>query len=242
MSASSPVLAATFSRVYAFFVSGESWNGYAATDYSSMRARDLKRHLLRLGVQEAAVNGLLDKADLIALADAFMHQQKELEHQVRIVGVVLLIGVILWLYRIRHHIYNFIVGCVEWLKSYFYPIQLKIPSLRYAWRKRLLLAGAYLLLSIVIDLYISYVQLSVLSSWILPADSTINRFSARVPSMSVSPASLLAAQSGNATDSNSFSLNVGPVIALWVCRYTKSHLESVAAEIIMTSKLNSKRS
>ncbi|CAM9296944.1 unnamed protein product, partial [Ectocarpus fasciculatus] len=188
-----------------------------------MRVRDLKRYLMKIGVSKKEVDAHLDKTELVAIGDEFWLQQRSIDTQCRVMACLLLLGVLWWAFVFRKKIYSCVVDVVAWLRSFFYQIELKVPGLKFALRKRLYVAVLCLSATIALDVYMMYVQMSVLASWVLPTDSAMNRYSARVPALSVTPAALLG--SGGATAAGGFGLNVGPVIALWVCRYTKSYLE-----------------
>lgn len=236
MSASSPLIGTTISRLFDFVVLGFNWNIGDHIDYTALRVRDLKRYLLKLGIEQKTIDSHLDKVELVALGDLYFQQQRDFEAHCRIVIILLIVAIFIWLYSIRKYLQHVVSSAVEWLQSLLIPLEQKIPSLRYAFKKRLFFAFTYLLLAIIIEFYIILVNFSVLASWILPRDSLFVRYSAPVPSISVSPATLLSKGSASSEMMGGFGVNLGPMFALWVCRYTKNFMEEASAEIIMAAK------
>jgi hypothetical protein len=201
-----------------------------AQELSTMSVRQLQRLLRSEGENPDVIAKLLDKQELKALAEAYINQ-----HNGMIVGYcalcVLAAGLVFALIIRSRYIFLWICDYFNmWLYSYIDPSIMLLPSIKYAFRKRLFLGLLCLLLCCACDIYQAYVQVSILLSWILPNYSILRKFLAPTLYFPLSPSLLTAKIPSSA------SFNFGPMITLWISRYVKSLFETWGSKIILSYK------
>jgi hypothetical protein len=199
-------------------------------DYLLMRFRDLKRQLLLLGASEDEIQRRLDKQELVDLAIFYQEiQQIKPENEgsdYDLFQIIQWIGGIILFVILFYALSNFdviLLTLQQWGQEYFYHIQQKFPALRYAYRKFLIFPIIFLLISILLDLYIAQIQISVILRWFITSDSIFLAktiyFPLQAPMMSS-----IGLSSG---------LNIGPMITTWLCQKIKQWLEIKSAEVIL---------
>ncbi|KAH8069112.1 hypothetical protein JL720_12016 [Aureococcus anophagefferens] len=72
-----------------------------------------------------------------------------------------------------------------------------------------------------------YLRLSVLVSWVAPANSWLRRFISPLPSLAVDPAMAMGASSG-------FQVNLAPMLAIWVLGYAKGAISRSVGRTMQT--------
>ncbi|KAH8065118.1 hypothetical protein JL722_2023 [Aureococcus anophagefferens] len=73
----------------------------------------------------------------------------------------------------------------------------------------------------------TYLRLSVLVSWVAPANSWLRRFISPLPSLAVDPAMAMGASSG-------FQVNLAPMLAIWVLGYAKGAISRSVGRTMQT--------
>jgi uncharacterized protein YggT (Ycf19 family) len=196
-----------------------------------LRTRDLRRALLRLGATEDEVARRIDKLELVELGRTYLAAARRREI-LWVLGFFLLVSFVVYvLVSIRGHLVEFVRWTALYVLSRFKPVKRRWKKLKIAVKNALPLAAVCVLLSILVELYMIHVQLSVLASWLLPSYSPLRRYLAPMASFSVSPSMLnrnwVFSQDSGA--SSMMGLDVGPMITLGICRYTRNFLDGVAA-------------
>ena len=202
-----------------------------AQDYSRMRVRDLKRYLLSIGISETEISQHLDKTELIKLAT--IHTNNNSSGVPIECLVLLMVAIGLCMYHSRKYMIDILNCVLDGVNSYLYPIRLKLPSIRYSWRKRQFIALLCLVISIVLDLFEIYVSMSTIASWIIPYGSKLRMYLAPTLPCTLSPNMLGKTRSQRDSFILSSGVNVGPMLTIWISRYVRKWLESKAAESLM---------
>jgi hypothetical protein len=210
------------------------------TDFSEMRVRDLQRHLLKLGIDEAKVMGILDKKEMIELAEMYANHADQMAKITIIVIISLCISVLLLLWYYRSSILYVIGQICEWLRGYFYPIVSRIETIHKCVRLKLFIPIFLFQICLMLDLYELWIQLSVLLSWVVSHTSILRQYFPPVLSLHVSPHSML--KNMNMASNNSFlsgyGINLGSMITLAIIKYIRSSIENRAAKHILRFNKN----
>lgn len=199
-------------------------------DLSTLSVRQLKGMLQKEGAKPDIIAKILDKKELKLLAEAYINQ-----HNCMIVGycalLVIVVGLVIALAIHWRHVFLSVCDYFNsWLYSYIYPSILLLPSMKYAFRKRLFVGLFCLLICCSLDIYQAYVQISILLTWVLPNYSILRKFLAPTLYFPLSP-SLITSKIPT-----SASVNIGPMITLSICRFMKSLFETWGSQIILDYK------
>jgi hypothetical protein len=227
-------------------------------DYLGMRYRDLKRHLLLLGATEYEIYQRLDKKELVDLAMEYQEQYinsgggsgngmsnsetnngissffsfnfYQIENIFQWIFVIILFCLIFCILYYWNTISSYLsIFITNWFSSYFYHIQQKFPALKYSFKKSLYVSILFLLISIILDLYIAQIQISVILRWFISSNSI---FLAKTISFPLRTSMLNSMSMGNYFN----GLDVGPMITIWLCQKIKQFFENKSAEIILLKK------
>jgi hypothetical protein len=221
------------------------------TDIENMRARDLRRFLIKFGFDEKEVSTILDKSELKKLAqEALWSKQHEAETiafnkkafywTIAALGIVLIF--ILW--EPLKEILRFFRTS---LSSAVYQIKSKFKLLRVCLENYLFLGALGFALAMIIEIIEPLMQISVIASWILPSGSPFRRFLFPWPNLPLSLDTVVglatggtkgAVQGMSTTKSalgnfGSFGVNLGPMVTIWACTWAKNRLENFGASFLM---------
>ncbi|KAH8053444.1 hypothetical protein JL722_9679 [Aureococcus anophagefferens] len=103
----------------------------------------------------------------------------------------------------------------------------RVNLAEYAWRAGSPRAAALVVLTGLCDAATYYLRLSVLVSWVAPANSWLRRFISPLPSLAVDPAMAMGASSG-------FQVNLAPMLAIWVLGYAKGAISRSVGRTMQT--------
>ena len=103
----------------------------------------------------------------------------------------------------------------------------RVNLAEYAWRAGSPRAAALVVLTGLCDAATYYLRLSVLVSWVAPANSWLRRFISPLPSLAVDPAMVMGASSG-------FQVNLAPMLAIWVLGYAKGAISRSVGRTMQT--------
>lgn len=221
-------------------------------EYLAMRFRDLKRHLLLLGVNEIEIKKRLDKQELVDLILSYSKNKlnnnnnkiinkitnifsyyshinsSNISNNITtlIILIVFLLFIILFIYYFYNIFDEIFQSLFQWILLFFqYPL-MKLPALKYSYRKNLFISFILLSLSILIDIYIVQIQISVVVRWFISSDSIFLAKTLSFP---------LQMPSNNPIGFMG-GIDLGPMITIWLAKKVKEWFESKSAEIIMKYK------
>ena len=103
----------------------------------------------------------------------------------------------------------------------------RVNLAEYAWRAGSPRAAALVVLTGLCDAATYYLRLSVLVSWVAPANSWLRRFISPLPSLAVDLAMAMGASSG-------FQVNLAPMLAIWVLGYAKGAISRSVGRTMQT--------
>lgn len=196
--------------------------------FDTMRTRDLKRYLLKLGAESLEIDKLLLREELIALAIqlSFTEQMDRYnEYQIRVAYyLTIFLGVLVFAFAIKDIFYTFMTGFLSFFGSEIFQVQLKLKTVGLCIKKGRFLALAGLILSVICDCIINWVQLSILASWVLPNQSFLRKFMINTLSLPMSPHQLLGIGESN------FALDMGPMITLAALRWLSRQFEAIVGQ------------
>lgn len=195
-------------------------------DLAQMRVRDLKTLLRALGASSAQISVRLDKNDLVDLAldlsqDAEIQKNFEASMSIgKYLAIMICVVTICYYYLPRSLVENM-----------FYKQRIKIKLLASLSKRFLFLGSLMMCLSIFLECVIPLIQLSTLLSWVIPRSSHFHSY--LIPSIpfSVNPTSILGQQ--NMSD---FSLNIGPMITLWILQVVVNRLDEYSSGILLRNE------
>jgi hypothetical protein len=117
----------------------------------------------------------------------------------------------------------------NWISSYFYHIQQKFPAVKYSYKKSLFVSILFLLISIILDLYIAQIQISVILRWFISSNSI---FLAKTISLPLRTSMFNSMSMGNLIN----GFDVGPMLTIWLCQKIKQFFENKSAEMILAKR------
>lgn len=222
-------------------------------EFLSMRFRDLKRYLLLLGVSEKEISKRLDKQELVDLA--LLYSKNKLKTSTKrilketkqtfintiisnilpesflpyisiITTSISILLILLFIYYFYNAFEELFQSFFQWLLTWFqYPL-MKLPVLKYAYKKKLFIPGILLILSILLDLYIVHIQVSVIIRWFISSNSIFLAQTLSFP-LQMPMSDSIGFMSG---------IDIGPMITTWLLKKVKEWFESKSAELIMKYK------
>jgi len=147
---------------------------------SAMRVRDLRKLLLKLGMNQVVMSKLIDKTDLIAAAIKLLGEQeneRELSERLFIAYYVSVgLGVLLVMYLCKDLLLAVISSLRQFMLEETYRAWLKLRTLRMAIKYRRFAAILALVMSLVCDILVGMINLSIIGSWVLPRSNFLRRY------------------------------------------------------------------
>lgn len=204
----------------------------SSPSFATMRVRDLRLYLIRAGVAEKVVNQMLDKKELIAMAQSIVDTDLWWGNVHRMFCTVLIGLLVLVIIRYRHQIHNAIMSVADWVSDRLYPLRKRFRHLSEAYLRGSTLALCLHLLCLVADVYSMYLSCSSVATWILPHSSPMRQYLA--PALYI-PLSF-PSSGGNRFDTSSFSLNVGPMVTLSIVRFITYRIHRYAQNVLRRSR------
>jgi len=208
-------------------------------EISEMRARDIKRRLVRghgYGADEIAK--MIDKKELVNALSYEEHRvmQKDAERRKQVTLrrsiIVALLCVIFVMFRpLFVHAYEVFIVNVE----------VYTDKKRYEFRRirefRSIKALFGLLLVFIVDSLQLWLSISVLLSWVMKS-----KYFFPVPRIPIRPAELIASATGNTKGAGplgNYGINVGPMVISWLFRFLNGRLEQFMGKAL--SKANKRQ-
>jgi hypothetical protein len=202
-----------------------------------LRTKDIKKILLELGIDRNEINKHLDKDELIALVQETIQKQvsqrdEDLKfHYYTKIAIYSLIIILITLFY--KHILAIILSTGQSLWGDYWIFTEKFKLVRQCIKYRILLALLAISTSCIIDVAIPLIHISTLLSWVIPSSSFLRQYLFPTPHFPISPHSILGR--GPTT-----GLNIGPMVFLWVLKYSKDKLENFAAGKIVETRSSRK--
>ncbi len=191
----------------------------------SMRTRQLRSFLVKLGADRLEIDKLMLREELEGLAHQLVldeNQEKVNNYQIRVAYyVTILLGILVFVFAVKNLLFGFLQGIIQFFSGEIYQIRLKLKTMRMAVKNFRVVAIMGLLLSVLCDGLVNWIQMSILASWILPRHSFLRNYMIQTFSLPMSPAQLLG------TGSSAFALDMGPMLTLWGLRWLSKQFEEV---------------
>ena len=191
----------------------------------SMRTRQLRSFLVKLGADRQETEKLMLREELESLAYQLVldgDREKFNSYKIRIAYyVTIFIGVLVFSFAVKDLFFGLIQGVLQFFAGELYQVRLKLKTMRMAVKNFRVVAIISLLLSVLCDTLVNWIQISILASWILPRNNFLRRYLIQTFSLPMSPAQLLG------VGSSAFALDMGPMITLWGLRWLSKQFEEV---------------
>jgi len=202
-------------------------------DVSKLRAKDLRNLLLqKLNVDRARIEKILDRQELKELAEMLLSKRRD-DLCFRTICITSIFGVcIIIVASIALRNYTTIKDIVAGLfytifpNNYIWQRKLKLLTVFSARKKRRIVGAISVLVSMILEVVLLWVQISALLSWIIPVGSTLRTFLFFGFSFQVGNAMLT-----NVSQAPDFNIDLGPVITLMVLRWVVSTLDNFSAQV-----------
>ena len=212
-------------------------------DVGTMRARELRKLLVKLGYERNELKKIIDKQELRNLAhDLLAEQAKEEEtkqFRAKAWYYSLLAGGLGLAYLMYEPFLILLSGLKDWFRGQSYQTTLRFKLVRKSIEHRYPLATLALIIATMIDIFQPTAQLSIMLSWIIPHGSFLRRFLLPMPNFSLTLNNVLGMQNGNSrtasTSSNSKGLSGSAGANNWSHNIGDYGL-NVAPMILMTGK------
>jgi hypothetical protein len=218
----------------------------------SMRARDLRNLLMqKLGVDAALVNRILDREELKEMVRAIVYERIQTKSKevywAMAIKVSIAMGILTFIYLSRKFIMGFAQSVYEGLGETTYKSTKKAKLLMYNIKKRKYIAALALAVSLLLELAVLWIQVSILLSWVLSRDHFLRRFMLPTLSFPVSANTLLKATGKKplttSTDNagitgavGNFSLDMGPMLTMMALNFIAGKLDNYAAGVVLEHK------
>lgn len=220
---------------------------------NDMRARDLRNLLVqKLGVSQALVNRIMDRNELKEMVTSIMYkklqQQSHDEMLYKLYVGTAIVGVLTLLYICRKYLFKIVEMFHSALSEFSYKSAHKVKLVMFNFQHSNFLPAVALLISLLFETVVMWIQTSILLGWIIPHGHVIRRFFFPTFSFPVSAGALLKAGSGGkvskplSTESSSgglgeavsnFSLDLGPMITIAVLNFLINRLDEYAAGVVL---------
>ena len=191
----------------------------------SMRTRQLRSFLVKLGADRLEIDKLMLREELEGLAHQLVqdeNQEKVNNYQIRVAYyVTIFLGVLVLAYVLKNLFFGILEGILQFFSGELYQIRLKLKTMKMAVKNFRVVAIMGLLLSVLCDGLVNWIQISILASWVLPRHSFLRNYLIQTFSLPMSPAQLLGA------GSSAFALDMGPMLTLWGLRWLSKQFEEV---------------
>jgi hypothetical protein len=211
-----------------------------SVDFYSMRTRDLRRWLLKMGAEESDVSKILDKKELITLALNILKTQ-EFEKSYhdnlnKIYYGTIIMGVVIFIYLAKDLLISISSSLISFLMQEFFLVQIKFKILKKAIKHARIFAILTLLISILCDLTINCIQYSIILSWVIPRDNFLRFYLVKTFSIPMSPSNLLG------FGSSMYSVDIGPMVTIWALKFLGKKFENIVGEqLIDVADLKNKK-
>ena len=221
----------------------------AAIDFEKMRSRELRKHLLKLGLNRGELAGILDRKELKRLAEEFYTQRKSFDADIvyRAKGVqfsiacIVIASIFIFWGQISAFFAAIYSGFKSWFDGFVYQIKERFRLISMGVVNRFPLSCITLLLATLIQIMQPMIQLSVLASWVIPTTSPFRRFLFPMPSFPITINHFLGNKEGRSSkstssigDIGSMGVNIAPMVLIWVCNYLKHRLEEFGASRLIS--------
>lgn len=218
----------------------------------TLRARELKNLLIqKLGVDPALIRKIVDRAELKEMVVSIVYEKFKEKSRAEYIAmsykVAIVVGVLTLVYFSRDFILGCFVSIYEMLGESSYKSVKKSKLLMYNIKRWNYLAAMALLVSLMLELAVAWIQLSILLSWVISRDSIIRGFMLPTLSFPVSANTIANVASGkglqNASQSTSvagtlgsYSLDVGPMLTIMAINFIVGRLDNYAAGVVLEHK------
>ena len=213
-----------------------------------MRTSDLRNMLIqKLGVSSSLVSRVIDKKELVqlmknVLLDRIQKRSNE-QFQSHIYRVATMALIVFIIYLCRGPLKSMGSQMVRSLKSTNYILIRKVKLIIYNMRKHELIGAAFLLISLMLECAMCYIQLCTLLSWFISTDHQLRRYMLPIISCPISSNAIISAtnynnirsQMSNHGISSSFggvSVDVGPMITIAIMRWLINTCDNYSASRI----------
>jgi hypothetical protein len=221
----------------------------------SMRARDLRKLLYKLGHDRNELKKVIDKTELRKLARESLSEQEveeaAKEFRSKAWKAAMIAGGLGVIYIMYAPVLAILYGLKDWFRGQSYQTTLRMKLIRKSIEHRYLLATLALILATVIDIMQPTAHFSIMLSWMIPHNSKWRRFLLPMPNFPITLNSVLGLRSAGgaapaATNSKGLSgsaggisgwshnmgeygLNVAPMVMMWIAGWLKKVLEEYGA-------------
>lgn len=202
-------------------------------DLQVLRARDIKKILLSMGVDTTIVGRTIDKAELISLAmEAFNKVQTvKATHDwyMQVAMVLLCLALVTLIMVFRASIVNALIESCKYVWGELFLISTKMNLIQKSMKYGLLLATVALAIAIMIDIITPLINISTLLSWCVSSNSAIRRYFPPLLNIPLSANAIIG--SGPKT-----GINIGPMVSLWILRLIKRKCEEFGASCLIKAR------
>jgi hypothetical protein len=224
-------------------------------EVENMRARELRKLLLKLGANPEDLIKIIDRTDLKLLALKIISQQYSqsvnnyyIEQTIKTVLIMLIISIMFLIKEPVGLLLNRIFSSFFEIK---YQVKNKTSMIIRCIKHRYILSSLSLILALFLDLLYPAIQISIAASWILPNDSPYHKY--RIPMLSlpvnsrvlmkgmgmptIKDTEINAMNDGSVSGSaksamqrfSQMGMNLGPMITIWIINWLKAKLEAYGA-------------
>ena len=173
-------------------------------DISTMRTRDLKNFLVqKMHLDSKVISKIIDKAELRNLAQHYAHEintNADIDSRMLIFYIGIACFTLVFLFcRNKSHILsaiNYLSRSSSTFITYELRLYIKFNTILKSIRKFKFVEAMMILITILIDISIIYINISTIFSWVLSRSSSIRKYFLPTLSLSLSP-SMLARNSSN---------------------------------------------
>lgn len=233
------------SYVFGVILGVDDYHSITADSVTSMRAQELRNLLIqKFGVSRDTVARILDRNELKDIAidyvikDQFANNKKKYLSTSAKVSILILMIIALISSR------NYIPIIIRQMKDFIidnYVKTYKRLQISYKCLRRGHLFACFIFaVASLLELYIAWVNISVLGHWILPKSSFVRFLFAKTISLPLSPQMLTTKTNDLMTGLNNWSIDIGPMISLWISRWLVEKLENYGAGIMLKQKKRKK--
>ena len=175
----------------------------------TMRARELRKLLVKLGYERNELKKIIDKQELRNLAHDLLaeHAKEESTKKFRAKAwyYSLIAGGLGLAYLMYEPFLIVLGGLKDWFRGQSYQTTLRIKLVRKSIEHRYPLATLALILATMIDIFQPTAQLSIMLSWVIPHGSYLRRFLLPMPNFSITLNHVLGMKNAQSASSSSSS-------------------------------------
>lgn len=204
-------------------------------DLEGMRARELQKFLIsKAAMDPTEVKNILDRKVLKQLAMEYLMDEKQEEVRkvnfARMYKTAITVICILFAVLFRDILSALFLGLAGWFSGIFYRFSSTLKLIRTSLKHYLFLSSFYLIVAAAIEVFLAWVQLSVLVGWVTPHGHFLRKYSPKLFSVAVNSNMILPTGSSK---SPGFGLDIGPMITMWILGWIKSKLETYGSAYLV---------